>query len=173
MLTRYLPICLLCALTTPACSDDDDKSEPEPAPSSEGALDEIDGAQDRWTAGGSRSYEMVVERQCFCEVTPVDDVAVTVADGEVVEALGSEPGQRHEVLLNRNDYMPWFTIAGQFEMIHEAIAAHKGVDAEFDPDDGHPDWFAITPRPEDLGLPEGVSVTDTQTDYVISGFSLK
>lgn len=101
----------------------------------------LDDARDRWARNAPPDYEMVLFRGCFCGPEGRGPVLVTVAAGEVASRTYVEGGA--EV---RADLEPFFPdVEGLFDVAEEAVRRADRVEAEFDPELGHPvrltiDW---------------------------------
>ncbi len=154
---------LLMFLPLSSCSDEV-RSGPEPTSSAGSTLREISQAETAWSQAAPSSYDMTVQRGCFCNIEPVDDARVTVVDGQVDSALGSDEGQRHSVPLTPEQHMPWFTVSGQFRMMREALAGGLVVTASFEPSNGRPRSFTFRP---DSDMPS----TDADTVFDVTEFS--
>lgn len=136
---------LILVLSLSGCSDAV-RSDPVPTSLPGSTLQEISRAEATWAQAAQFSYDMTVRRECFCIIEPFSDARVSVVDGEVESALGTEEDQRHAVELTTEQYMPWFTVAGQFQMMRDALADGFLVTASFEPSTGRPLSFNFRPE---------------------------
>lgn len=101
----------------------------------------LDEARDRWAQNAPPDYEMVLFRGCFCGPEGRGPVLLTVVAGEIESRTYVDGGD--EV---RADLEPFFPdVEGLFDVAEEAVRRADRVEAEFDPELGHPlrltiDW---------------------------------
>ncbi len=119
----------------------------EPAPDPEG-LAELDAARELWASEGQSDYTLYVKRDCFCALEPRDDVFVTVRDGDVESALANSGDENYDESVPRDEWYAWYTVAGMFDQIEDALSTAADVQASYD---------------ESYGFPRSVTV-----DYVLN-----
>lgn len=101
----------------------------------------LDDARSRWADAGPPDYEMVLFHGCFCPPEGRGPALVTVVGGEVVSRTYVEGGGDVRPGLEGN----FPSVEGLFEVAAEAVRRADRVEAEFDPELGHPvrltiDW---------------------------------
>lgn len=101
----------------------------------------LDDARDRWAENAPPDYEMVLFRGCFCGPDGRGPVLLTVVAGEVASRTYVEGGA--EVRAELEPFFP--DVEGLFDVAEEAVRRADRVEAEFDPELGHPvrltiDW---------------------------------
>ncbi len=140
---RALPLVWLgIALTVVVgCGDDAQTamttSTDEPEPDPEG-LAELDAARESWASEGQGDYTIYAKRDCFCALEPSDDVFVTVRDGELESALANSGDENYDEPVPRDEWHAWYTVAGMFDQIEDALSTAADVQASYDASYGFP-----------------------------------
>lgn len=117
-----IPLILL-ALALPSCDDED------------GAAAEFAEARSRWAVRGPASYDLVLERLCFCGPEGRGPVRIEVRDREVVSRAYVETGEPV-----REELEPFFPdVDGLFDLLADAFRSDPhSIEIEYDPVLGFP-----------------------------------
>jgi hypothetical protein len=115
-------------------------------------------AHARWESSGIDSYELTVQRLCFCPF--VEPVRVKVVDGAIVSRTLVSTGE--PVPAAYASYFP--DVPGLFAIVEEAATGADKLDAGFNASYGFPaeisiDWVERTADDEEVYLAETFTIS--------------
>lgn len=92
----------------------------------------LDNAKARWAAAGVTSYELVIQRSCFCE--DLGQVRVVVTDGVITSRTVLSTGQPLPAASADN----YPDVPGLFAFVEDAFRHAASINASFDGQYGFP-----------------------------------
>jgi hypothetical protein len=122
-----------------------------PVVAAEGALGELEAAQDRWQAVGAKDYRFGYQKHCDCNPADSRVTVVTVTAGTIVRVFHLNSDSEREIPAREGSLELYWTIEDLFDKLAGAIARDAVVRVEFDSTFGYPRSLYIDYDPAFIG----------------------